>query len=245
MVASGGRTTARQRTGAVLFSFASALPNGGAGSHGRRAGGRGGGGGRCGGVDYSILDCIYVEETELLVVCDVMCWKGHSLYDCSAEFRLFWLNTKLVEDAPGLADLTDDNQRRIIPLAWYTADAAGLDAAYRGPGPLPFVRDGLMLLHREGYYALGLSPLMLLWKDAHCSTYLTEVYPGVDPAIQVSLSIPPLSLILSLPVSLILSLCLSRRAHAYKCTLHLPPPSPLSFFSPSPVWACLQMRTNI
>ena len=29
---------------------------------------------------------------------DVMCWKGYALYDCTAEFRLFWLRGKLEEE---------------------------------------------------------------------------------------------------------------------------------------------------
>ena len=62
---------ARQRTGGAFLTFSSALPNGGAASHGRRMGG----GGRCGGMDYTILDCIFVEETAVFFVCDVM-WVG-------------------------------------------------------------------------------------------------------------------------------------------------------------------------
>ena len=29
---------------------------------------------------------------------DLLCWKGFSLFDCTAAFRLFWLRTKLAED---------------------------------------------------------------------------------------------------------------------------------------------------
>ena len=47
--------------------------------------------------------------------------------------------------------------------------AGGLHAALRGP--VPFVRDGVTLLHKEGFYELGASPLALLWKDATCSRY--------------------------------------------------------------------------
>ena len=47
--------------------------------------------------------------------------------------------------------------------------AGGLRAALRDP--VPFVRDGATLLHKEGYYELGASPLALLWKDATCSRY--------------------------------------------------------------------------
>ena len=31
-------------------------------------------------------------------ILDVMCWKGYALYDCTAEFRLFWLRGKLEEE---------------------------------------------------------------------------------------------------------------------------------------------------
>lgn len=38
-----------------------------------------------------------------------------------------------------------------------------------------FVHDGLCLLHKESHYAAGQStPLVLLWKDAGCSTYLLD-----------------------------------------------------------------------
>ena len=50
---------------------------------------------------------------------------------------------------------------------------------------MPFTRDGLQFLHRYSHYEIGLTPLMLLWKDSACSTYLCEVYKDLDPAIQV------------------------------------------------------------
>ena len=39
---------------------------------------------------------------------------------------------------------------------------------------MPFVRDGLLLLNKEGHYELGPTPLALLWKDAHCSQYMVD-----------------------------------------------------------------------
>jgi snurportin-1 len=32
---------------------------------------------------------------------DVLVWRGYSLVDCGAEFRLFWLASKLCEEAEG------------------------------------------------------------------------------------------------------------------------------------------------
>ena len=50
---------------------------------------------------------------------------------------------------------------------------------------MPFSRDGVTLLHMEGHYALGASPLALLWKDASCSRYhLDTDAAGVVPSRQ-------------------------------------------------------------
>jgi snurportin-1 len=35
-----------------------------------------------------------------------MCWKGYSLYDCSAEFRLYWVQSKLAESGATEAHVT-------------------------------------------------------------------------------------------------------------------------------------------
>jgi len=34
----------------------------------------------------------------MLYICDVLVWRGYSLVECAAEFRSFWLSTKLAED---------------------------------------------------------------------------------------------------------------------------------------------------
>ncbi len=41
-------------------------------------------------------------------------------------------------------------------------------------GPVPYERDGLLLLHKEAYYHQGMTPLALLWKDAVCSRYVID-----------------------------------------------------------------------
>lgn len=50
--------------------------------------------------------------------------------------------------------------------------AGGLNSAYTAP--VPFQRDGIYLLHKEGYYALDTSPLALLWKDPTISKYFID-----------------------------------------------------------------------
>ncbi|KAK9837139.1 hypothetical protein WJX81_005845 [Elliptochloris bilobata] len=115
---------------------------------------------------------------------DLMCWKGYALYDCSAEFRLFWLHTKLAECGAGAAR-GPRHRYPFAPLTAYACDSGGLHAALHGS--VPFVRDGVTLLHKEGYYELGASPLALLWKDAACSRYhLDTDAAGIVPERQVA-----------------------------------------------------------
>lgn len=33
-------------------------------------------------ADYTILDCIYSEVDRTYYILDVMCWRGHPVYDC-------------------------------------------------------------------------------------------------------------------------------------------------------------------
>ncbi len=72
-----------------------------------------------------------------------MCWRGYSLYSCSAEFRLFWLQSKLAEScatAPHLATISSgggsvaqqsqQQTRRFLPLPAYRCTPDGLQTAY-------------------------------------------------------------------------------------------------------------------
>mmetsp|Transcript_11597 Transcript_11597/g.18215 ORF Transcript_11597/g.18215 Transcript_11597/m.18215 type:complete len:223 (-) Transcript_11597:81-749(-) len=105
--------------------------------------------------------------------------------DCNSEFRLFWLQQKFAEDAPNVSvHHPQKNPYPFVILPWYPCDSGNLEQVY-SLMPVPFTRDGLLFLHRESHYEAALTPLMLVWKDQNCSTYLSEVYQGVDPSIQV------------------------------------------------------------
>lgn len=54
----------------------------------------------------------------------------------------------------------------------FASDAGGLRSAHAEP--VQFERDGLYLLHKEGHYLLGQSPLALIWKDASCCRFLLD-----------------------------------------------------------------------
>ncbi|XP_028229430.1 snurportin-1-like isoform X2 [Glycine soja] len=81
VVSYNGTTISRLRNGAVLHRFPSGLPSGA----------------RKRDPSYSILDCIFHEADQTYYVIDMVCWRGYPLSDCTAEFRFFWLTSKLAE----------------------------------------------------------------------------------------------------------------------------------------------------
>ena len=112
VISSQQNTISRHRNGSMLHKFASCLPNG---SRSSIAGS---------GDDFCILDCIFHESDSTYYIIDMMCWKGYALYDCSAEFRLFWVQSKL-------AECTQDpqqEQRRyhFVPVPVYTCSKGDL-----------------------------------------------------------------------------------------------------------------------
>ncbi|CAN0490023.1 unnamed protein product, partial [Phaeothamnion confervicola] len=90
VVAAHGQTTARDMSGVVSRRWASLLPGGSPATTSGAAG--------AGTASYSILDCVYHELNRTYYVLDMMCWKGYSLYDCTADFRFYWVRTKLAEE---------------------------------------------------------------------------------------------------------------------------------------------------
>ncbi|KAF9109724.1 hypothetical protein BGX27_007277 [Mortierella sp. AM989] len=86
VISADGKTTARLPSGQLLVSaFDSCLP---AGSNQYRGNRR---------SDYCILDCVYSSATRTFWTLDIMCWRGHPVYECETEFRFWWLRGKLAE----------------------------------------------------------------------------------------------------------------------------------------------------
>ncbi|XP_030938691.1 uncharacterized protein LOC115963708 isoform X6 [Quercus lobata] len=78
----------------------------------------------------------------------MVCWREYSLYDCAAEFRFFWLSSKLVET--GACDPPSQYHRYIIsPVPVYNCHQAGLFAAYTGA--VPYVNDGLLFYNNVSW----------------------------------------------------------------------------------------------
>ncbi len=47
------------------------------------------------------LPPLIAEPQQTYYIVDVMCWQGYILYDCAAEFRLYWLPAKMAESCMG------------------------------------------------------------------------------------------------------------------------------------------------
>ncbi|KAK9113458.1 hypothetical protein Syun_020255 [Stephania yunnanensis] len=171
VVSSGGTTISRLRNGFLLHHFPSSLPSGA-----RRKGSSGSM------QSFCILDCIFHEPDQTYYVIDMVCWRGYSLYDCTAEFRFFWLNSKLEET--GAFDPPSQYHRyrfTVVPI--YNCDHTGLHAAYAGE--TPFIKDGLLFYNKHAHYQAGLTPLALVWKDESCSQYVLDTdSKGQVPAQQ-------------------------------------------------------------
>nr|TKW12884.1 hypothetical protein SEVIR_5G064700v2 [Setaria viridis]TKW12887.1 hypothetical protein SEVIR_5G064700v2 [Setaria viridis] len=159
VVSSNGMTISRARNGSILHRFPSALPNGSKRDISGPA------------SSYSILDCIFHEPDQTYYIIDMICWRGYSLYDCTAEFRFFWVNSKLTETSAGDPPSTYHRYRfSAVPI--YECTLEGLQAAYSGS--TPYVKDGLLFYNKHAHYQAGITPLTLVWKDETCSQYVID-----------------------------------------------------------------------
>ncbi|KAI9906225.1 hypothetical protein PsorP6_004750 [Peronosclerospora sorghi] len=179
VVANSGHTIARIPSGSILKKFPSALP---CGSHKTNKFNEG----------YCILDCIFQEQDETFYVLDVMCWKGYLLYNCTTEFRLYWVREKLAEEAT--ATVTPANCYRFLVRTPFLAMSATRQESWQHirqhflfssecvlmrNKPCSFTplrapiecRDGLLFYMKASHYVMGLSPLALVWKDGNTSRF--------------------------------------------------------------------------
>ncbi|KAJ9568263.1 hypothetical protein OSB04_004229 [Centaurea solstitialis] len=160
VVSSNGATVSRLRNGCLLHRFPSALPNGARSKESSRSA-----------QSYCILDCIFHELDQTYYVIDMVCWAGISFYECTAEFRFFWMNSKLIESGACEAPSAYHKYRfSLIPV--YNCDHEGLQTAYTGA--VPYVKDGLLFYNKHAHYQTGNTPLVLVWKDETCSQYVID-----------------------------------------------------------------------
>lgn len=104
VVAGGGRTTVRDRSGATLLSCSSPLPGGGAEGHVVVDSGTASSstsvpdGSRGKQRPYCILDAIFNDTSSQLYLLDVAAWAGQEVADYPAAFRIHWLASKWADD---------------------------------------------------------------------------------------------------------------------------------------------------
>ncbi|KAM6970148.1 snurportin-1 [Aplochiton taeniatus] len=144
IVASKGSTAAYTKSGYCVNRFPSLMPGGN--RHNSAMG-----------KDYTILDCIYSEVDRTYYILDVMCWRGHPVYDCPTEFRFYWLQSK-VEEAEGLAEVAKRNPFRFVSLQSSSCSAESIREALAAQ--YSFKVDGLLFYHRQTHYTPGSTPLV-------------------------------------------------------------------------------------
>lgn len=142
VIASNGFTAAYTKSGYRINKFHSLLPGG---SHRTLKPG-----------DYTILDCIFNEQTNTFYVLDVMCWRGHPVYDSETDFRFYWLQTKLQEE-PLIAEAFVHNPYRFICLPYCSCNPLSIHEALSNA---TFEVDGLLFFHKRTHYTCGRTPLV-------------------------------------------------------------------------------------
>lgn len=145
IIASKGSTAAYTRGGYCVNRFPSFLPGGN--RHNSAIG-----------KDYTILDCIFSEVDRTFFVLDVMCWRGHPVYDCQTEFRFFWLQSKLQEEGPKLSEIVTRNPFKFVGLSNVPCTPEAICQTLAAD--YPFEVDGLLFYHSRTHYTPGSTPLV-------------------------------------------------------------------------------------
>lgn len=89
--------------------------------------------------------CNDLQPDQTYYLLDMVCWAGMSLYECTTEFRFFWLNSKLIETG-ACNDPLPYHKYRFRTVTIYNCDQEGLKAAYAQP--VSYVKDGLLFYNK-------------------------------------------------------------------------------------------------
>ncbi|XP_027568064.1 snurportin-1 [Pipra filicauda] len=144
IVASRGTTAAYTKSGFCVNRFPSLLPGGNRHNSASEK-------------VYTILDCIYNEAQRTYYILDVMCWRGHPVYDCQTDFRFFWLSSKIQEEK-GLGETSRINPYKFVGLQNFPCSSDSLCELLATD--FPFEVDGLLFYHRQTHYTPGSTPLV-------------------------------------------------------------------------------------
>ncbi|XP_035251575.1 snurportin-1 [Anguilla anguilla] len=144
VIASKGSTAVYTKSGYCVDRFSSLLPGGN--KHNSAMG-----------KDYTILDCIYSEVDRTFYILDVMCWRGHPVYDCPTEFRFYWLQSK-VQEEEGLSKIVKRYPYRFQSLQSVGCTTESIQQTLAQE--YTFTVDGLLFYHGQTHYTPGSTPLV-------------------------------------------------------------------------------------
>ncbi|XP_060545479.1 snurportin-1 [Pantherophis guttatus] len=162
VVASRGNTAAYTKSGFCVNRFPSLLPGGNRLNSAT-------------GKEYTILDCIYNEVQQTYYILDVMCWRGHPVYDCQTDFRFYWLHSKMEEEMD-LSEKSRLNPYRFVGLKSYSCNSASLCEVLAMT--FPFEVDGILFYHKQAHYNPGSTPLVGWLRPYMVSDILGIVVPS-------------------------------------------------------------------
>ena len=213
VTAHNGETVARDKNGAILGRFQSALPQGSRKRRGRTSSKKSNGYDNSSsfGNGYSILDCILQEIP--IVVGGAIAGNGHNggggTFGLSAPSRprmkrVYWVIDVMCWKGYSLYDcnihfrsywlqtkLSEEVEDQtnlwtvFQPVPRYECTTQGLQHAYQSSNTMKM--DGLLFMHRNGHYDPGPlpTPLVLVWKDSTCgaSHYTPSNTGGKDVGV--------------------------------------------------------------
>ncbi|KAH8305730.1 hypothetical protein KR059_008591 [Drosophila kikkawai] len=145
VVAKGGRTRAYYKSGWQFDDFRSSLP-----------------GDRLLQRSQTVLDCIYVKETDSFYVLDAITFGQQDLQECEATFRFYWLKARFEEN--DYASLSEHNEKSFFLLDHHNFEDTSAVEETLQKYPLweenkPAL-DGFLFYHKEASYVCGSTPLV-------------------------------------------------------------------------------------
>lgn len=144
VIAMNGKTSVYNKYGAYVKEYQSKLPSGNKNG------------------SITVLDCIYVPELKKNFILDVIAYNGLDLTECDAEFRFFWIESRLSESE--LDKVDDRNEIAFEMIEKY--DCGNSEALNEFLSVYPVwpanepQLDGFLFYHKESSYIQGSTPLV-------------------------------------------------------------------------------------
>lgn len=147
VVASDGKTLVLNKNGSFVKKIRSILP----------------GDYRSSCESITILDCIFVPTSNEFFVLDALAYGNQDLVNCEADFRFYWIASRIQED--GLGKITAQNQFAFRTIEHCNCSDEFAFNEFVSKYPLwpnnePEL-DGFLFYHKESSYVHGKTPLVL------------------------------------------------------------------------------------